>query len=87
MHRSLFHGVVAALSLTGLSLVFAPEAHSAPVRPTVTSAAMWAHDYSWCLQYDGANDCAFNTRHQCEATAAGRSAECVPSAPATRGRD
>ena len=84
MYRPSFRGVVTALFLACLPFVVAPEAQSAPLRPA--SAAIIAArttSYSWCLQNDGegTNDCGFNSRAQCAASASGGLGECVPATP------
>jgi hypothetical protein len=88
MSHSAFRVAVAALALACLSPVFADEAHAAALRPTTSAtAATGIHDYSWCLEYDGATDCAFSTRSQCEVTASGGLGECVHIATAAQSRD
>lgn len=89
MYRLSFRGVATALAVACLPLVFAPEAHSAALRPATAAAFAHGNLDAWCLQGDtaGVADCSFNNRSQCEATAAGGLGECVPMMPGMRSRD
>jgi hypothetical protein len=88
MYRPSFRNLVTALSLACLPVVLGHEAHAAPFRPAAVTTAR-SNSYAWCLQNDaeGATDCSFNDRNQCEATAAGGLGECVPAAPTALIRD
>ena len=88
MYRSSFRGVATAFVVACLPLVFAPEAHSATLRPATTAVFAHSNLDTWCLQSDTAGvDCSFSNRSQCEATAAGGLGECVPMMPGMRERD
>jgi hypothetical protein len=88
MYRPSFRGVATALVVACLPLVFAPEAHSAVLRPATTAVFAHGNLDTWCLQSDTAGvDCSFSNRSQCEATAAGGLGECVPMMPGMRERD
>jgi hypothetical protein len=87
MYQPSIRSIVAALSLACLPTVFARDAHAAPFRPTAVIAATHTNDYSWCLQYDGATDCAFSNRQQCAATASGSAGVCVHIATSAQPRD
>jgi hypothetical protein len=89
MCRPSFRNVVTALSLACLPVVFTHEALACPPRPAAVVVTAGGNAYAWCLQNDaeGAADCSFNDRNQCEATAAVGLGECVRAAPSALTRD
>jgi len=88
MYRPSLRGVATAFVVACLPLVFAPEAHSAALRPATAAVFTHSNLNTWCLQGDTAGvDCSFSNRSQCEATATGGLGECVPMIAGIRERE